>query len=107
MSALQRKGQDTVFRRVKIYCVSRRYGWFRSNHAKLSIATLKEYIEDEGLRNKRMQKFIVDKLTGNKNTINMSNSEVGYIKSFSQRKQLAQDGDIASKITYIRAERRK
>lgn len=73
--------------------------WFMVSHAKLSKATLKKYIEDEGLRNKRMQKFIVDKLTGNKNTINMSNSEVGYIKSFSQRKQLAQDGDIASKIT--------
>ncbi|MDN5802492.1 MAG: hypothetical protein L0H34_08350, partial [Psychrobacter sp.] len=73
--------------------------WLMVSHAKLSKSTLKKYVEDEGLRNKRMQKFIVDELTDNKNTINMSNSEVGYIKSFSQRKQLAQDGDIASKIT--------
>lgn len=73
--------------------------WFMVSHAKLSKATLKKYIDDEALRNKRMQKFIVDELTDNKNTINISNSEVGYIKSFSQRKQLAQDGDIASKIT--------
>ncbi|WP_058368753.1 sulfite exporter TauE/SafE family protein [Psychrobacter sp. ENNN9_III] len=45
-----------------------------------------------------MQKFIADDLTGNKNTVNMSTSEVGYIKSFSQRKQLTQDGDIASRV---------
>jgi hypothetical protein len=73
--------------------------WIMVSHAKLSKSTLKKYIKDEGLRNKRMQKFVADELTGNKNTVNMSDSEVGYIKSFSQRKQLAQDGDIASKIT--------
>ena len=75
--------------------------WFMVSHAKLSKGTLKKYIEDEGLRNKRMQKFVVDELTGNKHTVNMSNSEIGYIKSFSQRKQLAQGGDIKEKINVL------
>jgi hypothetical protein len=79
--------------------------WFMVSHAKLSKATLKKYIEDEKLRNKRMQKFIVDELTGNKNTINMSDSEVGYIKSFSQRKQLNRDRDIASRIDILEQSR--
>ena len=72
--------------------------WFMISHAKLSKATLKKYIEDETLRNRRMQKFMVDELIGNKNTVNMSNSEISYIKSFFQRKQLAQGGDITNKI---------
>src|SRR5690606_2855835 len=50
------------------------------------------------LRNKRMQKFVADDLTGNKNTVNMSVNETDYIKSFSRRKHLAQDRDIASRI---------
>ena len=72
--------------------------WLMVSHAKLSKSALKRYVDDETLRNRRMQKFIVDELTGNTNTINMSTNEVGYIKSFSQRKQLAQDGDITNKI---------
>ena len=72
--------------------------WLMVSHAKLGKPTLKKYIDDETLRNRRMQKFVADELTGNKNTINMSSNEVGYIKSFSQRKQLAQDGDITNKI---------
>ena len=72
--------------------------WLMVSHAKLSKSALKRYVGDETLRNKRMQKFVADKLTVNTNTVNMSSNEVGYIKSFSQRKQLAQDGDITNKI---------
>lgn len=72
--------------------------WLMVSHVKLSESALKRYVDDETLRNKRMQKFVADELTGNKNTNNMSTNEVGYIKSFSQRKQLAQDGDITNKI---------
>ncbi|WP_201595112.1 toxin VasX [Psychrobacter vallis] len=75
--------------------------WLMVSHAKLSKPTLKKYIEDETLRNKRMQKFVADELTGNKNTINMSTNEVGYIKSFSQRKQLTQGGDISNKVNAL------
>ncbi|ERL54916.1 toxin VasX [Psychrobacter aquaticus] len=75
--------------------------WLMVSHAKLSKSTLKKYVEDEGLRNKRMQKFVTDELTGNKHTVNMSTNEVGYIKSFSQRKQLAQGGDINEKINVL------
>lgn len=72
--------------------------WLMVSHVKLSKSVLKRYIDDETLRNRRMQKFIVDELIGNTNTINMGTNEVGYIKSFSQRKQLAQGGDITNKI---------
>lgn len=72
--------------------------WLMVSHAQLSKVTLKKYIDDEMLRNKRMQKFVADDLTGNKNTVNMSVNETDYIKSFSRRKQLAQDRDIASRI---------
>ncbi|MEN2750590.1 toxin VasX [Psychrobacter sp. FBL11] len=72
--------------------------WLMVSHAKLSKSTLRKYIDNEGLRNKRMQKFIADDLTGNNNTVNMSVNETDYIKSFSRRKQLAQDRDIASRI---------
>ncbi|MGP5065654.1 toxin VasX [Psychrobacter alimentarius] len=75
--------------------------WLMVSHAKLSKSVLKRYIEDETLRNRRMQKFIVDELIGNTNTINMSTNEVGYIKSFSQRKQLAQGGDINEKTNVL------
>lgn len=72
--------------------------WLMVSHAKLSKSALKRYVDDKTLRNKRMQKFVADELTGNTNTINMSSNEVRYIKSFSQRKQLAQEGDITNKI---------
>ena len=72
--------------------------WLMVSHAQLSKVTLKKYIDDEMLRNKRMQKFVADDLTGNKNTVNMSVNETDYIKSFSRRKQLAQDRDITSRI---------
>lgn len=72
--------------------------WLMVSHAKLTKSALKRYVDDKTLRNKRMQKFVADELTGNTNTINMSSNEVGYIKSFSQRKQLAQGGDITNKI---------
>lgn len=72
--------------------------WLMVSHVKLSKATLKKYVDNKELRNKRMQKFIADDLTGNKNTVNMSVNETDYIKSFSRRKQLAQDRDIASRI---------
>lgn len=75
--------------------------WLMVSHAKLSKSALKRYVDDETLRNRRMQKFIVDELTGNTNTINMSTNEVGYIKSFSQRKQLAQGRDINEKINVL------
>lgn len=72
--------------------------WLMVSHVELSKATLKKYVDNKELRNKRMQKFISDDLTGNKNTVNMSVNETDYIKSFSRRKQLAQDRDIASRI---------
>ncbi|WP_367109834.1 toxin VasX [uncultured Psychrobacter sp.] len=75
--------------------------WLMISHAKLSKSTLRKYIDNEGLRNKRMQKFIADDLTGNENTINMSMNETGYIKSFSRRKQLAQGKDIASRVDVL------
>ena len=75
--------------------------WLMVSHAQLSKMTLKKYIDDETLRNKRMQKFVADELTGNKHTVNMSTNEVGYLKSFSQRKQLAQGGDIKEKINVL------
>ncbi|WP_333614911.1 toxin VasX [Psychrobacter sp.] len=75
--------------------------WLMVSHAQLSKVTLKKYIDDEMLRNKRMQKFVADDLTGNKNTVNMSVNETDYIKSFSRRKQLAQDRDIASRIDVL------
>ena len=71
------------------------------SHVKLSKSTLKEYVDNKELRNKRMQKFIADDLTGNKNTVNMSVNETGYIKSFSRRKQLAQGKDIASRVDVL------
>ena len=72
--------------------------WLMVSHAKLSKSALKRYVDDKTLRNRRMQKFVADELTGNTNTVNMSSNEVGYIKSFSQRKQLAKGGDITNKI---------
>lgn len=75
--------------------------WLMVSHAQLSKVTLKKYIDDETLRNTRMQKFVADELTGNKHTVNMSTNEVGYLKSFSQRKQLAQGGDIKEKINVL------
>lgn len=75
--------------------------WLMVSHVKLSKATLKKYVDNKELRNKRMQKFIADDLTGNKNTVNMSVNETGYIKSFSRRKQLAQGKDIASRVDVL------
>lgn len=75
--------------------------WLMVSHAKLTKSALKRYVDDETLRNKRMQKFVTDELTGNKHTVNMNTNEVGYIKSFSQRKQLAQGGDIKEKINVL------
>ncbi|WP_288998656.1 toxin VasX [uncultured Psychrobacter sp.] len=75
--------------------------WLMVSHVKLSKSTLKEYVDNKELRNKRMQKFIADDLTGNKNTVNMSVNETGYIKSFSRRKQLAQGKDIASRVDVL------
>ncbi|MGP4120764.1 toxin VasX [Psychrobacter aquimaris] len=75
--------------------------WLMVSHAKLTKSALKRYVDDETLRNKRMQKFVADELTGNKHTVNMNTNEVGYIKSFSQRKQLAQGGDIKEKINVL------
>lgn len=75
--------------------------WLMVSHAKLSKETLKKYFYDEVLRDKRMQKFVADDLTGNENTRYMSSilPELDYINSFHQRKQLAQGGDIKDKIT--------
>ena len=75
--------------------------WLMVSHVKLSKATLKKYVDNKELRNTRMQKFIADDLTGNKNTVNMSVNETGYIKSFSRRKQLAQGKDIASRVDVL------
>ncbi|MGP5223144.1 hypothetical protein ACTXMF_12855 [Psychrobacter celer] len=71
------------------------------SHAKLSKEILKKYFYDEALRDKRMQKFVADDLTGNENTRRMYRilPELDYMNSFHQRKQLAQDGNIDDKIS--------
>ncbi|MGP5214866.1 toxin VasX, partial [Psychrobacter immobilis] len=75
--------------------------WLMVSHAKLSKATLKKYFYDAALRNKRMQQFVADELTGNNNTdgISFFSPEIDYINSFHQRKQLEQGGAIDDKIT--------
>lgn len=72
--------------------------WLMVSHAKLSEAVLKKYLEDQKLRNKRMQKFVFSELNNNDNTVNMSEAEVGYIKSFHQRRQLNNAEEINSSI---------
>lgn len=75
--------------------------WLMVSHAKLSKEILKKYFYDEALRDKRMQKFVADDLTGNENTRRMYRilPELDYMNSFHQRKQLAQDGNIDDKIS--------
>ena len=72
--------------------------WLMISHAKISESTLKKYFFNEKLRDKRMHKFVANKLESNKNTTSMSDSEVNYIESVSQRKQLLHDGSIDEKI---------
>ncbi|MCH1781866.1 toxin VasX [Psychrobacter glaciei] len=75
--------------------------WLMVSHAKLSKATLKKYFHDAALRNKRMQQFVADELTGNDNTdgISFLSPEIDYINSCHQRKQLEQGGGIDDKIS--------
>lgn len=68
--------------------------WLMISHAKLSKTVLRQYVDDKTLRNKRMVEFIATKLSDNKNTVNMNKSESGYLKSFHQRKVLAEGGSI-------------
>ena len=83
--------------------------WLMVSHAKLSKATLKKYFDDEALRDKRMQKFVVDDLTDNKNTRYMSKflPELDYMNSFHQRKRLEQGGDIDDKIAIYEKDRKE
>lgn len=72
--------------------------WLMVSHAKLSKETLKKYYFDERMRDKRMQKFVVDNLVDNKNTSYMKPWALDYMKSFHQRKQLNESHDINEKI---------
>ncbi|WP_201538900.1 toxin VasX [Psychrobacter sp. 1044] len=83
--------------------------WLMGSHAKLSKETLKKYFYDEALRDKRMQKFVVDDLTDNKNTRYMSKflPELDYMNSFHQRKRLEQGGDIDDKIAIYEKDRKE
>ena len=72
--------------------------WLMVSQAKLSKAVLKKYVEDEKLRSERMQKFVYSELNNNINTVNMSEAEVGYIKSFHRRRQLNNAEEINSSI---------